>query len=143
MAIDRIGGGAAVEKVLTITPTGIAAVRGLLAQSIVRGDHTGGTLSIDEACQGATCWAVKTSDGKAAMAYAMRPAGKTCWVVAVGGHLPGVDLTKTVLPTMYAQAAAMGCTQIAGTTKRRGMMAKLARAGWAPAATTYRKALKK
>lgn len=129
------------EKILIIKPTEIDSVRALLARAVERGDHTGGALTISEACAGATAWAVETLTGSVVMAYAMRPVGKTCWIVAASGDLPGVDLTKAVLPTIEKQAVALGCQQVAVTTRRSGLVHKLKRAGWREAATTLRKVI--
>lgn len=130
------------EKVLIIRQTVLDNVRGLLARALEKGDHTGGALTISEACEGASAWAVETVAGELAMAYAMRPSGQTCWIVAAAGNLPGVDLTRSVLPTIEAQAKALGCRQIAVTTKRGGLVQKLKRVGWHEAATTLRKVIK-
>lgn len=129
------------EKTLTIRQTGFADVRAFLARAARRGDHTGGALSIDEACSGATTWAVEDAEGRIVMAYAMRAAGGACWVTAAGGDAPGVDLTKSVLPVMQRQARAMGCDQLAVTTKRGGLVRKLQRQGFEQTAVTLRKKL--
>lgn len=129
------------EKTLTIRPAGFAQVRGLLELAQQRGDHTGGALSIEEACHGATTWAVEDGEGRIVMAYAMRAAGGACWITAAGGGANGVDLVRSVLPVMERQAKALGCQQMAITTKRRGLMRKLKKQGFAESAVTMRKEL--
>jgi hypothetical protein len=130
---------AAAETVLIVRQCTFNEVRGLLVKAFEKGDHTGGALTIEEACAGATQWAVETAGGAVVMAYAMRSSGITCWIVAAAGGMPGVDLTRAVLPVIAEQARAMGCEQLAVTTKRGGLMTKLDRAGWTAAAITYRK----
>ena len=129
------------EKVLTIRPAGFADVRGLLARAAQRGDHTGGTLSIEDACAGAVTWAVEDGAGRVVMAYAMRQAGGVCWIIAAGGDAPGVDLVRSVLPVMERQAKALGCGQLAVTTQRGGLVRKLKKNGFEQTAVTLRKAL--
>lgn len=128
------------EKVLTIRPAGFADVRGLLERAQQRGDHTGGALSIDDACAGAVTWAVENAAGVVVMAYAMRAAGGACWITAAGGDAPGVDLVRSVLPVMERQARAMGCAQMAVTTRRAGLVRKLKKNGFEQSAVTLRKA---
>lgn len=113
----------------------------MLARAARRGDHTGGALSVEDACAGATIWAVENAAGGVVMAYAMRVAGGACWITAAGGDAPGVDLVRSVLPVMERQARAMGCGQMAVTTKRGGLVRKLQRQGFEQTAVTLRKKL--
>lgn len=128
------------EKVLIVRPARFADVRGMLARAAQRGDHTGGMLSIEDACNGAVTWAVEDG-GKVVMAYAMRAAGASCWITAAGGDDPGVDLVRSVLPVMERQAKALGCVDLAVTTKRGGLVRKLKKYGFEQSAVTLRKAL--
>lgn len=129
------------EKVLTIRPAGFDDVRALLARAAQRGDHTGGALSIEEACAGSITWAVENQAGQVVMAYATRPDRGVCWITAAGGDAPGVDLVRSVLPVMERQARAMDCSQIAVTTRRPGLVRKLKKNGFEQSAVTLRKAL--
>lgn len=129
------------EKTLTIRPAGFADVHGLLARAAQRGDHTGGALSIEDVCAGSVTWAVENAAGNVVMAYAMRAAGGACWITAAGGDAPGVDLVRSVLPVMERQARAMGCSQMAVTTRRGGLVRKLTKHGFEQTAVTLRKTL--
>lgn len=126
---------------MIIRPAGFAEVQPLLALAQERGDHTGGTLSIGEACAGAMTWAVENEAGQVVMAYAMRVGGGVCWVVAAGGEARGVDLVKATMPTIERQARAMGCSQVAVTTCRPGLVRKLRAQGFGQSAVTLRKKL--
>lgn len=127
---------------MLIRPAGFAEVRPLLDLARQRGDHTGGTLTIGEACANAQTWAVEDGAGRVVMAYAMRVANGVCWIVAAGGGARGVDLCKTVMPVIERQARELGCTQIAVTTCRDGLVRKLRGAGFGQTAVTLRKSLK-
>lgn len=125
---------------ITIRPAGFAEVQPLLALAKQRGDHTGGTLSIEDACAGAMTWAVE-KNGRVVMAYAMRLGAGTCWVVAAGGEAPGIDLVRATMPTIERQARAMGAAQLAVTTCRPGLVRKLRAQGFGQSAVTLRKPL--
>lgn len=64
------------------------------------------------------------------------------WVMAAGGGRPGLDLTATVTPAIEAQARALGAHQLALNTKRRGLIKKMQKQGFALTSATLRKTLK-
>jgi len=62
-------------------------------------------------------------------------------IVAAAGGLPGVPLTRAVLPAIEALAAGGGCGSVRVHSIRPGMLKALARQGYAPAEIVYRKVL--
>ncbi len=130
------------EKALTIHPATFAEIRPLLERITKKADHTDGTMTVEEACRGAACFAVCINGGRAVMGYAVKQIGQTCWIVAAGGDMPGRDLVATVAPMIEAQARAAGCRDLAVATNRAGLVSKLLRQGWRDKATIMRKKLK-
>lgn len=126
---------------LWVKPVEVAGILWLLETATKKADHTGGALNIRDLCNGAQGFAVfdETEPHVLIMAYALKAQGSTCWVVVASGGLEGCNLTATVMPAIEAQARAMGCTQLAVTTKRKGLIKKLSVHGFEPTAITLRK----
>lgn len=99
-------------------------------------DPAEGRQCLHDVIAGADLFAV-THAGHACLFYALRLTPPRAWLEAGAGHLPGVDLTREVLPLIERQAQAAGCSEIGITTKRRGLIAKLQRAGWRIEAPFY------
>lgn len=104
-----------------------------------RCDTTAGAMTLAELTEGCQFYLVRHG-GEACAAFALRLQGcagaQVAWIVAAGGKLPGHDLTATVLPAI--ERALLGC-QIAITTRRRGLLIKLARLGYRVSGITLRK----
>lgn len=62
-------------------------------------------------------------------------------IVAAAGRLPGVPLTRCVLPAIEALAAGAGCSSVRVHSIRPGMLKALARHGYAPSEIVYRKVI--
>ena len=109
-----------------------------------RCDTSGGLLSVAEACQGSECFAVYEG-GALVLGYALKrvqhEGGAVTWIMAAAGNRPGLDLTQTALPAIEQQARDAGTVQVAITTKRRGLIAKLKKQGYAVTGVTLRKTL--
>lgn len=70
-----------------------------------------------------------------------KAAGDELVIVAAAGRLPGISLTRSVLPAIEALAAAGGCSSVRVHSIRPGMLKALARQGYAPAEIVYRKVI--
>jgi hypothetical protein len=70
-----------------------------------------------------------------------KAAGDELVIVAAAGRLPGIPLTRAVLPAIEALAAGAGCNSVRVHSIRPGMLKALARQGYAPAEIVYRKAI--
>jgi hypothetical protein len=137
-----------VEKALTIEHASVADVLDLLNRAgTARADTTGGTASITELCSGPNALAFAViADGQRVGAYCVKlvdhETARVAWVQAAGGHLPGADLTAEIIPAIEAQAAqAFGADQVAITTRRRALVAKLLGMGFQVTGITLRKNL--
>ena len=62
-------------------------------------------------------------------------------IVAATGRLPGVPLTRCVLPVIEALAAGGGCSSVRVHSIRPGMLKALARQGYNPSEIVYRKVI--
>lgn len=115
----------------------------MLARAQLRGDTTGGAASVAELCQDGQGYEVSDSAGRPVMAYVLairdHAAARVCWVQAAGGAMPGVDLTRELLPTIERQAKGQGAGQVAITTRRRGLIKKLRAHGYQVTGVTLRK----
>lgn len=69
------------------------------------------------------------------------PYGKELLIQSAAGRLPGASLTDAVLPIIEHIAAQSGCQSVRLHTSRKGFGPALARNGYAPAETVYRKVL--
>lgn len=129
---------------LNLLPASLEEVAPLLdpAQAF---DTTAGAASIRELCQGATCYRVETDQAEVVGAYALRmvrhEAGSVAWIQAGAGTLPAIDLTRSIVPAIEAQARAAGARQLAVTTRRNGLIRKLLRQGFEVSGITLRKNL--
>lgn len=126
---------------LMVKPVPVASILWLLEKASKKADHTGGALNVGDLCNGAQGFAVfdDAAPQVLIMAYALRVQGPTCWVLVASGGLQGCNLTATVIPAIETEARRMGCTQIAVTTKRKGLIKKMSVHGFAPTAITLRK----
>ena len=97
-----------------------------------------GAASIDALCAQGVSYVI-SDGGQDVAAYNLAKHGPVCWVMAAGGGTPAHDLTRTVLPHIEAQAAAMGASQVAVTTRRRGLVRKMERLGYEITGITLRK----
>lgn len=130
------------EKGLTFARSDMANVRAMLARAIERGDTTGGAASVDDMAGGGQVYEVQQG-GRQVAAYALSVAdhahARVVWVTAAAGTAPGVDLTAELLEQIYAQARSVHASQVAITTKRRGMLRKLRAQGFEVTGITLRK----
>ncbi|AVO42729.1 hypothetical protein C6571_16790 [Simplicispira suum] len=131
------------EKGLTVTPRAIGPLLPMLSRAQVRGDTTAGAATVGELCQGGQGFEVSDSAGRPVMAYVLairdHAAARVCWVQAAGGAMPGVDLTRELMPTIERQAQEQGAWQVAITTRRRGLIKKLRAQGYQISGVTLRK----
>ncbi len=89
-----------------------------------------GNRSLDAIVQGAQLYAVL--DGpEPVLWYALHVQGCLAWITGAVGRLPHVDLTRSLLPFIEDQARAANAKRIGCSTKRRGLIKKLAAQGYA------------
>lgn len=123
---------------VTVRPCSAAEARAWLLRAL-RHDTTAGACS--QADHEADCafGLVVDATGTPCGAYSLRQSGQTLWVMQAGGDLGGVDLVREVLPGIEQGARAAGLDQIAITTRRRGLVRKMQRAGYQITGITLRK----
>lgn len=126
-------------------PAAFSDVAELLAPAHAPGrDTSAGMLSLEETCRRAMCFRVEAG-GEVVGAYAveitLHEAGPVAWIKAAGGRLAGGDLTRSLLPAIEAQLALHGVRCLAVTTRRLGLVKKLAGQGYFSSGVTMRKIL--
>lgn len=109
-----------------------AAARAAYAAAFsARCDTTGGLGTMDAALAGAALFEVVVM-GAVVARYAIkefqRPHGVEAYVMAAAGGLPGVDLIRTLEPTIALHCQAADRMKFA--TRRRGLVKKMVRQGW-------------
>ena len=115
----------------------------MLQPAMARGDTTDGAATLAELLQGAQAFALDGPDGKPAVCYALRVVQhektRVLWVMAAAGRDENIDLTTTGLVTVERQARNVGASQVAITTRRRGLVKKLKTLGYEVTGYTLRK----
>lgn len=128
---------------LDFVPLSIPRAAALLAPA----EQYAGGMSAADMAMGSANFGIVDAAGVEVGAYALRvvenSAGATAWVIGAAGSLPGVDLTRAILPAIESHAGARGCDALAITTKRPGLVRKLKAAGYEVASVNLRKILKK
>lgn len=107
-----------------------------------RRDTTGGLGGIDSALDGADLFEVVVAGqvvGRYALKTMCRANGSEVFIVAAAGSVPGVDLVASMLPHITQQC--QRADRLTINTRRRGLVKKLARAGWTLDSYVMRKKL--
>lgn len=109
-----------------------------------RTDTTSGLVDMESCLGRGQLFEVKV-EGRIVARYALQfvscDNGGEVWVTAAAGGLPGVDLVQSLTPHIARQAADAGARAVSVSTKRRGLVKKLQRAGWKLEAYVLRKEL--
>ena len=93
-------------------------------------DPLGGAVTLPDVLRGARLYALLDHAWRPAAVYALRRSGAEMWATAAAGRWRGVDLVRTMLPFIEEQARQAGAIRVCVATKRRGLLRKLARAGY-------------
>ena len=131
---------------LTVVPAMWSAAAAEHLASAMAGDELYGIEGLRSDVETWHCalWAV-LGDGLAVAHVVTRfdnfRGGCELCIVAAGGALPHVDLTRSVLPFFEELAAKAGCRSARIHTRRPGMAAKLESMGWGSNHRVFRKEL--
>lgn len=82
------------------------------------------------------------ADGQPVGAFSTKLTPSTVWVVQAGGRsINGVSLAEIIMPLIEELAVAGGWKSIAFATRRKGLIRKMSKLNFRPAATVVRKVL--
>lgn len=121
-----------------ITPASPHEARAFLRQALAY-DTTDGASSQEDHERDCSFCLVLDDAGQPCGAFSLRTVGKTVWIMQAGGQLAGSDLVKSVLPCIEREARKNALGQIAITTRRKGLVRKMQRAGYQITGITLRK----
>lgn len=135
------------NRTLNLSPAAWSpAAEAELSKALRRSSLT--VAELRQACESGRMrlWCVADASAHAVAGYYVtwvdsKAAGDEFVIVAAAGRLPGVPLTRAILPAIEALAAGGGCASVRIHSIRQGMLKALARQGYAPAEIVYRKAL--
>ena len=119
---------------MKLKPVSMAQALPLLAPALARGDTTAGAAGLAELLDGSQAYTLDDDAGRPAVCYALKVAQhqkcRVLWIMAAAGGRAGHDMTGESLQAVHAQAKSLGAAQVAITTKRPGLIKKLARHGY-------------
>ena len=109
-------------------------------------DHLGGIEMLQNDVSRGGSRAIEIYDGDDMVAAVVLraerfPYGTELLIQSAAGRLPGASLTDAVLPIIEHIAVQAGCQSVRLHTSRKGFAPSLARNGFAPAETVYRKVI--
>lgn len=109
---------------------GFAEAAPWLALALRRGDTSGGLLTVQDLAAGCVLLLFERR-GVACGALALEIAGPVCWIRAAGGR---GELAAEMLTVAKTMATAAGARRLGFTTRRRGLIKKMQRNGFAVSA---------
>lgn len=112
-------------------------------QAAIEHDTSGGSEGVRDLSDQALLFKLVNEADQVLGGYSLRlnshQLRRVCWILAAGGRIRGIDLTKNMLPVVTEQAKAAGASQLAIVTKRSGLVHKLQNLGFVATGIELRK----